>query len=57
MHDRSAEMEEPIRIGLVCDLTSLGYRRIVFLRGNSRSRVNGLAILEAPRAAESLTDQ
>ena len=49
VHYQTAEAEEPVKLAWVNELTSQGYRRVVFLRGNGRMEVDGLPILETPR--------
>jgi hypothetical protein len=51
IHYPSASTEEPVKLAWANDLRGLGYRRIVFLRGNNRMEVNGLPVLETPPAA------
>jgi hypothetical protein len=46
----TAESQEPVKLVWVNGLTGLGYWRIVFLRGGGGLQVNGLQLLEAPRA-------
>lgn len=43
--------EDAAEVAWVKDLKSLGYQRIVFLRGNNTTRVNGLPILDYPQAS------
>jgi hypothetical protein len=50
IHYVTAESEESVKLAWVNDLTGLGYRRIVFLRGGRNLQVKGLPVLEAPRA-------
>jgi hypothetical protein len=51
IHYTSAESEEPVKLTWVSDLTGLGYRRIVFLRGANGLQVNGLPMLEGTHAS------
>jgi hypothetical protein len=48
VHYPGSEVEEPVKLAWMSDLTGLGYRRIVFLRAASRMKVNGLLVLEGP---------
>jgi hypothetical protein len=50
VHYPNSESEEPVKLAWVSDLAGLGYRRIVFLRGGNNLQVNGLSVLESPRA-------
>ncbi len=47
----NASTEEPVKLAWVSDRKALGYRRVVFLRGGNGMTVNGLPVLEPPRAA------
>jgi hypothetical protein len=49
IHYPGAATEEPVKLAWVNDLQRLGYRRIVFLRGDNKLQVNGLPILEPPQ--------
>jgi hypothetical protein len=49
IHYPSAESEEPVKVAWVSDLTGLGYRHIVFLRGGNKLQVNGLPVLASPQ--------
>ncbi len=46
----NASTEEPVKLAWVNDLKTLGYRRVVFLRGGNGMTVNGLPVLEPPQA-------
>jgi len=50
IHYPGARAEDTTKAAWVKDLKGLGYQRIVFLRGGSSMKVNGLPILEYPQA-------
>ena len=54
VHYPTAASEEPPKLAWLKDLRALGYQRVVFLRGTKKMEVNGLTILESPRAQEAL---
>jgi hypothetical protein len=54
VHYVTAGSEEPVRLALANELTGLGYRRIVFLRGGNGMQVNGLPVLEGPLAPATI---
>jgi hypothetical protein len=51
VHYAIAGTEDAVKLAWVKDLTGLGYRRIVFLRGGSSMQVSGLPILDFPDAS------
>jgi hypothetical protein len=51
VHYPTSELEEPVKLAWANDLKGLGYQRVVFLRGLNHTNVNGLRILEDPRAS------
>jgi len=50
-HYPGVDTEEAAKLGWLNDLTALGYRRIVFLRGRNSMQVNGLPVLETPEGS------
>ena len=51
VHYPGADAEADTKLAWVNDLTRLGYRRIVFLRSRNDMKVDGLILLETPRAS------
>jgi 5,10-methylenetetrahydrofolate reductase len=54
IHYPGANTEDAAKLAWVRDLKTLGYERIVFLRGGSRMQINGLSVLECPPASTAL---
>jgi hypothetical protein len=50
IHYQSEAREDSVKLAWMNDLKALGYRRIVFLRGNNGMQANGLATLASPQA-------